>query len=1059
MKDPIAPEQCPKCGNAIPAEAEQGLCPRCALAAVATSTEAGQPVGESLPPPSLESVATAFPQLEILELIGTGGMGAVYKARQPRLDRLVALKLLSPALAGTAAFAERFNREARMLARLNHPGIVSVYDYGEAGGFFYLLMEFVDGVNLRQAMHAGRFTPAQALGLVPAICEALQFAHDEGILHRDIKPANILLDTRGRVKIADFGIAKLLGDRVKGEVLTASGLTIGTPHYMAPEQLEHPQDVDQRADIYSLGVVFYEMLTGELPLGRFAPPSKKTPMDPRVDEVVLRALEKERDRRQRNVTEVKLGVEQITGTPASSPAAPAPKTSLCYVSTPEYLRTLRGRFLYIYQGNGQLRLDDRTLSFSSGWHSVTIPLTSIRSLARGEYSLAAKPIPLHYLEVAFEDHGTPRTLLFTPTRSGLLPAWETNKDVAEWLNAIQVAAEKASGRPLPLSQSSGTSRGWGALSRSLGLTALICSLVFLAIPLVVEHRLPNRWTDYLPGPLLAVISLGLGLSLRAWMERRASTRGNLDELTHLPGSSPPRVGGTTGIAEPQAPSVVRTNPARADSLGWNLLYLLTFLALCFLIIGPWIGDFTGRPFPYPMPESVGKPVALLTLLLVVYGAVHKSWRLTRRPAGSPAPGTDRNGAMPVPVAPVHAGDTPNTTGKRQTRCHFSNPERLRRCFPSATAPLFHCDGELQLATDHLRFTSSMRATLAIPLHQIRELGVGMFRMWNTPWLGTRYERLHYLVITYQQDGIPHAVALTPVPVGATSAAIINHLTGKWHDDVLDAIRSLGLPAPSTPPTDCLLTGVQQHWWRAILPLLAVSIVATLATVLFPERPNPWLLLGSFIPAIIVCLLGVGFFKMNTAIRLGRLDSFTGEEPPESYCGSAAARHSPSSGTSWKAVASAVCALPSWLIVVGLLTGLHDSLGPDGLPPTGFHIATFELLTLATGGFVGLAALFLGADALREIRKSRGAIRGARLAAAGLLGIPTAMMIKVIPALAASLARSFGWNPSEMTGQVFVGSLLIVILLLTAFAAWRLRRWARFGEGSPTVMESEGGTAS
>ena len=153
--------------------------------------------------------------------------------------------------------------------------------------FFYLLMEYVDGVNLRQAMKAGRFTPEQALAIVPQICEALQFAHDEGIVHRDIKPENILLDTKGRVKIADFGIAKLIGvdvvdslgvppsggpDRLKPELqtaLTGSGKTLGTPNYMAPEQIDTPGAVDHRADIYSLGVVFYEMLTGELPTGPF----------------------------------------------------------------------------------------------------------------------------------------------------------------------------------------------------------------------------------------------------------------------------------------------------------------------------------------------------------------------------------------------------------------------------------------------------------------------------------------------------------------------------------------------------------------------------------------------------------------------------------------------------------------------------------------------------------------------------------------------------------------------------------------------------------------------
>ncbi len=367
--DASEPKLCPKCQAPLPADAPQGLCPRCLLAAASIPTEAGQPAGRPAPP-SIEEIAASFPQLEILEFIGQGGMGFVFKARQPKLDRLVALKILPQSLAADPTFAERFNREAKLLARLNHPGIVTVHDFGVATGraglpihqgdeavqqhpanpFYYLLMEFVDGVNLRQAMQAGRFTPDQALAIVPKICEALQFAHNEGILHRDIKPENILLDGKGRVKIADFGIAKLVAavcDRrneaeedlrqshtVVTENLTEAGKTLGSPNYMAPEQLEHPGEVDHRADIYSLGVVFYEMLTGELPLGRFAPPSQKSTADPRVDEVVLRALEKERERRQHSAGEVGTQVETIAATPPGSSRCKSAQTAKSEIGKP-----------------------------------------------------------------------------------------------------------------------------------------------------------------------------------------------------------------------------------------------------------------------------------------------------------------------------------------------------------------------------------------------------------------------------------------------------------------------------------------------------------------------------------------------------------------------------------------------------------------------------------------------------------------------------------------------------------------------------------------------------
>ena len=280
-------------------------------------TSATPPNEFVLPEPG--DLANQFPQLDILELLGQGGMGAVYKARQKQLDRLVALKILSPQFVQDAAFAERFVREARSLARLNHPRIISVYDFGKTeAGLFYFIMEFIDGTDLRRVIQAGQLSPAEALAIVPQICEALQYAHDEGIVHRDIKPENILLDKKGRVKIADFGLAKLLGRPASVYTLTRAGQRMGTPHYMAPEQIEHPHQVDHRADIYSLGVVFYEMLTGELPLGRFPPPSQKVYVDVRLDEVVLKTLEKEPQRRYQHASEVKTDVETISSTPLVS---------------------------------------------------------------------------------------------------------------------------------------------------------------------------------------------------------------------------------------------------------------------------------------------------------------------------------------------------------------------------------------------------------------------------------------------------------------------------------------------------------------------------------------------------------------------------------------------------------------------------------------------------------------------------------------------------------------------------------------------------------------------
>src|SRR5262249_4010463 len=194
------------------------------------------------------------------------------------------------------AFQERFLREARTLAKLRHPFIVTVFDVCRSGDLYGLVMEYVEGSSLRQLLAGGSITQRDALDFVPQITEALQHAHEAGVVHRDIKPENVLVDSLGRVRLVDFGLATLLGPeaRTRGPV---DDRVVGTLRYMAPEQVTMPESVDHRADIYSTGVVFYEMLARELPGPDRVPPSHKAATDPRLDPIVLRALEPERERR------------------------------------------------------------------------------------------------------------------------------------------------------------------------------------------------------------------------------------------------------------------------------------------------------------------------------------------------------------------------------------------------------------------------------------------------------------------------------------------------------------------------------------------------------------------------------------------------------------------------------------------------------------------------------------------------------------------------------------------------------------------------------------------
>lgn len=265
-------------------------------------------------PPTPEELKGLLPHHEIIRLIGRGGMGAVYEARQTVLDRRVAIKLLPAELGANEAFAERFRREAQTMARLRHPNILSVFEFGQdAADHLYFSMEYVEGGDLGARMKRGPLSPLEALRLVKELCAALEVAHAHGVIHRDIKPSNILLTADGTVKVADFGIA-VLGDR-PADRLTHTGLAVGTMEYAAPEQAAGTA-VDPRSDLYSVGVVCYELLTGKLPRGIFDPPSKvNAAVSPAVDPVVHTAMQSDPDRRYQTATELHQAITHSENAP------------------------------------------------------------------------------------------------------------------------------------------------------------------------------------------------------------------------------------------------------------------------------------------------------------------------------------------------------------------------------------------------------------------------------------------------------------------------------------------------------------------------------------------------------------------------------------------------------------------------------------------------------------------------------------------------------------------------------------------------------------------------
>ena len=252
--------RCRECDADLPAESR--FCLSCG-----TRVEASVAAGEVDPLRVALDKAIGF-QYRIERLLGRGGMGAVYLAHELALDRDVAIKVLPPEQSSTAELRERFKREARTAARLNHPNIVPLHTFGEVSGLMYFVMGYVAGESLANRLQHGPLDPESARTLVSALCDALDYAHRQGVVHRDIKPDNILIETEsGTPRLTDFGIAKTMlcdADLTTAQ-LTTAGQLMGTPHYMSPEQAKAQPEITASSDIYSLGVMAYEMVSGRRP--------------------------------------------------------------------------------------------------------------------------------------------------------------------------------------------------------------------------------------------------------------------------------------------------------------------------------------------------------------------------------------------------------------------------------------------------------------------------------------------------------------------------------------------------------------------------------------------------------------------------------------------------------------------------------------------------------------------------------------------------------------------------------------------------------------------------
>lgn len=378
--------QCSDCGQALGLlTTSDNLCPSCLLSTAIEDLQsddflARYASGKYHGAPCTKELNERIPQFEFLELLGGGGSGWVYLAKQLSLNRLVAVKLLGQRRGRVLSTHERFSSEAQTLANLNHSLLVTVHDYGtteeadlegdaEGVPHCYLVMEYVPGPTLRHKLRSGPLSVKLATRIALQICQAIQYAHAQGIVHRDLKPENILFVSDAEdadLKVADFGIAKLIGDGESSTSYTATGTVVGTPYYMAPERHLASSAATPQSDIYSLGVLLYEMLTGQIPIGNFPPLEKSHGIAKPLSDAVQRAIAASPAERFSSAAELQQAIQ------SSGTVSPMRRASGPYNST--FKRAIAGVLLltlgiaggyYLSQGEADTSLDAKELAVSN----------------------------------------------------------------------------------------------------------------------------------------------------------------------------------------------------------------------------------------------------------------------------------------------------------------------------------------------------------------------------------------------------------------------------------------------------------------------------------------------------------------------------------------------------------------------------------------------------------------------------------------------------------------------------------------------------------------------